>query len=296
MKMIQVTYKVVNFLMRFCCAGICFLTMHIHDITIADESKIKNWLCYYGDTFGPDVYSRFDLVVLDGTNHPRLPAKGKDKPIILGYVSIGEVDVSGPLWKYAKDKPYLVKRNDFWDSWVVDIRNPSWQRLLFETAIPSVLEQGFDGLFLDTFDSSLGLLEGKDGAEFRGTEEALKEITMKIKAEYPEIPVAVNRGLPALPYFGKYIDFIVIEDLYSYYADHEQGYIKVDESTQMILLDQVRQGLLVNPEIVILTLDYVSSKQAEIAKNAISFSRKKGFIPYVSTYKLDQIHFYTLDD
>jgi len=200
------------------------------------------------------------------------------------------------LWEFAKDKPYLVKRDDFWDSWVVDIRDPSWQRLLFETAIPSVLEQGFDGLFLDTFDSSLSLLEGKDASKFRGTEEALREITMKIKAEYPGIFVAVNRGLPALPYFGKYIDFIVIEDLYSYYADHEQGYIKVDEATQKILLDQVSKGLQVNPEIIILTLDYVSDKQVEMAKNAISFSRKKGFIPYVSTYKLDQIHFYTLDD
>jgi polysaccharide biosynthesis protein PelA len=263
----------------------------------ADKIKIKNWLCYYGETFGPDIYSRFDLVVLDGNNHPPLPDRGdNDKPIILGYVNIGEIDIESPFWSYAKDKPYLVKRDDFWDSWIVDIRDPSWQRLLFEIIIPSVMEQGFDGLFLDTFDSSLSLLEGKDGEKFKGIEDALAEITMRIKTEYPEILVTVNRGLPALPYFGKYIDFVVIEDLYSYYADHDKGYIKVDDTTRNILLEQVSKGIQINQDLVVLTLDYVSTEQEEIAKNAISFSRKKGFIPYVSTYELDKIFFYTLDD
>ncbi len=265
------------------------------NISFADRIKIKNWLCYYGNTFGPDMYSRFDLVVLDGTTHPPLPDKDdKHKPIVLGYVNVGEVDTKSPFWSFAKDKPYLVKKDDFWDSWIVDIRDPSWQQFLFEIAIPSVIEQGFDGLFLDTFDSSLSLLEGEDGEKFMGIEDALAKITMRIKAEYPEILVAINRGLPALPYFEEYIDFVVVEDLYSYYEDHDKGYIKVDDTSQKILLEQVSKGLRVNPDLVVLSLDYVSTEQMETAKNAISFSRKKGFIPYVSTYKLDQIFFYTL--
>jgi polysaccharide biosynthesis protein PelA len=266
------------------------------NVGFADKIKIKNWLCYYGASFGPDIYSRFDLVVLDGAKHPRLPDKGNAKPIILGYVNIGEVDLENPLWTIASHKPFLVKKDNFWNSWIVDIRDPFWQQLLFEIAIPSVIEQGFDGLFLDTFDSSLSLLEGKDGKKFTGIEDALAKITMRIKAEYPEILVAVNRGLPALPHFGKYIDFVVVEDLYSYYADHDKGYIKVDDTSQKILLEQVNKGLRVNPDLVVLTLDYTSTEQLEIAKNAISFSRKKGFIPYVSTYKLDQIFFYTLEN
>jgi uncharacterized protein (TIGR01370 family) len=265
------------------------------NISFANKIKIKNWLCYYGNTFGPDIYSSFDLVVLDGTNHPPLPDKyDKDKTIILGYVNIGEIDTKSPFWSLAKDKAYLVKRNDFWDSWIVDIRDPSWQQLLFDIVIPSIIEKGFDGLFLDTIDSSLSLLEGKDSEKFKGIKDALAEITMRIKDEYPEILVTVNRGLPALSYIGKYIDFVVIEDLYSYYADHDKGYIKVDDTSQEILLQQVSKGTRINQDLVVLTLDYVSTEQLEIAKNAISFSRKKGFIPYVSTYKLDQIFLYTL--
>ncbi|MFQ5963612.1 MAG: endo alpha-1,4 polygalactosaminidase [Candidatus Scalinduaceae bacterium] len=289
--------KKYDFPIIYICSCIFIVIVASANISIADRIKIKNWLCYYGATFGPDIYSRFDLVVLDGTNHPPLPDRGNDdKPIILGYVSIGEVDVKSPFWSFAKDKPYLVKRDDFWDSWIVDIRDPSWQRLLFEISIPSVIEQGFDGLFLDTFDSSLSLLEGEDSEKFKGIEDALAEITKRIKAEYPEILVAVNRGLPALPYFAKNIDFVIIEDLYSYYAGHDKGYIKVDGTTQKILLEQVSKGLRLKPDLAVLALDYVSTEQSEIAKNAIRFSRKKGFIPYVSTYKLDQIFLYTLDD
>ncbi len=277
--------------------SLCILIIFMANanISFANKIKIKNWLCYYGNTFGPDIYSSFDLVVLDGTNHPPLPDKyDKDKPIILGYVNIGEVDTKSPLWSIAKDKPYLVQKDDFWNSWIVDIRDPSWQQLLFEIAIPSIIEQGFDGLFLDTIDSSLSLLERNDSEKFKGIKDALAEITMRIKAEYPEIFVAVNRGLPALSYISKYIDFVVIEDLYSYYADHDNGYIKVDDTSQKILLELVSEGTRINQDLVVLTLDYVSTEQLETAKNAIRFSRKKGFIPYVSTYKLDQVFLYTL--
>ncbi len=209
---------------------ILFIILANANISLANKVKIKNWLCYYGTAFGPDIYSRFDLVVLDGISHPCLPDNDNNRTTILGYVSIGEIDVKSVLWNHAKDKSCLVKKNDLWDSWIVDVRDQSWQRFLFEVAIPSVMEQGFDGLFLDTFDSSLSLLEGVNKEKFKGIEDALVEITMRIKAEYPEILVAVNHGLPALPSFAKYVDFIVIEDLYSYYAGHKKGYIMVDHA------------------------------------------------------------------
>lgn len=283
----------ISFIILVC---LCIFVLHVQTkrLSFADKIEIEDWLCYYGAVFGPDIYSRFDLVVLDGANHPPLPYHIDNKPIILGYVNVGEADVKSPFWSFAEHKPFLAKRNEFWDSWIVDVRDPSWHNLLFENVIPSIIEQGFDGLFLDTFDSSLSLLEGKEGEKFKGIENALAEITMRIKTEYPEILVAVNRGLPALPYIGKYIDFVVIEDLYSYYASHDKGYIKVDNTSQEILLDLVSRGLQANPDITVLTLDYASTEQIEMAKDAIRFSREKGFIPYVSTYKLDQIFFYTL--
>lgn len=255
----------------------------------------RTWLCYYGNTYGPDIYSRFDLVVLDGHYHPPLPDRSQSRPLVLGYVSVGEVTEDGHLWPLAKDKPYLIRKNRFWNSWIVDVRHPEWQQMLFETVIPDVLDRGFDGLFLDTFDSSLGLLTGKDGMRFRGTESALVEITAKIRRTYPDRDIAVNRGLPILPAIARNIRFVVAESLYSRYTDGK-GYEKVDANTQQILLQQIEAGQKANPELQILTLDYAGDAQFDLAREAISFSRKNGFVPYVSTYKLDQIFFHTLEN
>ena len=242
--------------------------------------KIKNWLCYYSNRFGPEVYTQFDLAVFDGVHHPPLKKKKNGKPFLLGYVTIGEVDRDGTLWPSAKDKPFLIDTNDFWDSWIVDVRHPEWHRMLFEEAIPAVLERGFDGLFLDTFDSPLGLLKGKNAGKHEGIDMALIDIARRIRKEYPDKFIAVNRGLPVLPAIAKVIDFIVVEDLYSYYNEKEKAYVRVDPNTRNILLSQVEAGLRENPDLTVLTLDYAEVHQAEMIKEAIVFSKKKeGLFP-----------------
>ena len=95
-------------------------------------TTVKNWLCYYGTTFGSSYYSRFDLVVLDGNNHPPLVHSSPGRPLIFAYVSFGEMNPGNPLWHEVKDQPYLVRENALWGSWLVDIRDSAWQALLFE--------------------------------------------------------------------------------------------------------------------------------------------------------------------
>jgi len=258
------------------------------------KSKIKSWLCYYGNRFGPDIYSRFDLAVFDGTRHPPLEKKKNGLPILLGYVSVGEVDRTGPFWHLAEGKPFILHENHFWNSRLVDVRHPGWHRILFEKAIPAVFEHGFDGLFLDTFDSTLSLAAGKTAKNYEGVETALVEITRRIKKEYPDKFIAVNRGLPILPAIASVIDYIVVEDLYCYYSDEKKAYVRIDPDTRNILLHQIEEGMRVNPDLTVLSLDYAEENQTEMIREAIAFSKKRGFIPYVSTYRLDEIFFHTL--
>ncbi len=284
----------ISFLNHLLLVFALMLCLNSPSAAFAGKANPRTWLCYYGNTYGPEIYSRFDLVILDGHYHPPLPDKSQASPLIFGYVSVGEVIENGHLWPLAKDKPYLIRKNQFWNSWIVDVRDSEWQQLLFDTVIPSVLNRGFDGLFLDTFDSGLSLLNGKHGMRFRGTESALVDITAKIKKTYPDRHIAVNRGLPILPAIARNIRFVVAESLYSRYTEGK-GYERVDETTQQILLQQIEAGLKINPELGILTLDYAGDSQFDLAQEAIVFSRKKGFVPYVSTYKLDQIFFHTLE-
>lgn len=257
-------------------------------------AEIRTWACYYGVEFGHESYGRFDLVALDA-NHPPLIHDRQGRPVLLGYVSVGEVNVHSPLWPLAKDRSFLVKKNEFWDSWIVDARDPDWQAILFNTAFPAVSGKAFDGFFLDTFDSSLSLAEGGERDRFQGTREALCGTVRRIRKQYPERRIAVNRGLPVLPAIASLIDFVIVECLYSYHAGDEAGYIRVDRQTRETLLKQIYAGLAINPNLTVLTLDYAADNQKDLITEAVSFSRKKGFVPYVSTYKLDKIYFHTLD-
>jgi uncharacterized protein (TIGR01370 family) len=209
-------------------------------------------------------------------------------------VSIGEVDRKGPLWHLAKDQPFLLHTNQFWNSRLVDVRDRRWQRILFETAIPAVLNRGFDGLFLDTFDSALSLLYGKDAEIYEGVQDALIDITRKIRHSYPDKLIAINRGLPVLPAVAGQIDFIVAEDLFSFYSDEKKACVTVDPRTRKILIQQLEAGVRVNPKLTVLSLDYAEAQQVKLIKDAILFSKKRGFIPYVSTAKLDEIYYHAL--
>lgn len=259
------------------------------------KKDIRTWLCYYGNTLGPEAYTQFDLVVLDGRYHPPLAHGISGRPVLLGYVSIGEVEEEGHLWPYVKQEKFLVKKNEFWNSWVVDVRHPSWQRLLEEFIIPSIIDQGFDGLFLDTIDSSLGLLHGEEGSAFEGTGESIQRFVENTRIAYPGKYIAVNRGLPLIPRFARHIDSVVVENLYSLYAGPEKGYVKVGPYAQGLMIEQIKEAVKSNPDLLFLTLDYADPAQRDLVRQAITFSRKGGFVPYVSTHKLDTIFFATLD-
>ena len=115
-----------------------------------------------------------------------------------------------------------------------------------------------------------------------------------MRKEYPDKYIAINRGLPILSDIARIIDFVVVEDLYSYYADSKKAYVRVGADTQNLLLKQLDRGRKENPDLMVLSLDYAAQDQTDIIREAIAFSRKKGFVPYVSTYQLDEIFFHTL--
>lgn len=262
---------------------------------MAVDYPIKNWVCYYGNTLGPEHYARFDLAVLDGLNPPPL-VRTDGKPVFLGYVSIGEVHGSGPYWEMAKGRRFLVRENKEWHSWIVDIRDPQWQAILLNEILPAVSAKGFDGFFLDTLDSALYLTEGKEGSKYAGVEEAAAELLAKMRRRYPGKLIAVNRGLRLLPRIAPNIDFILIENLYSYYDRKENVYRRVDRDTQRLLLQQVRAGTVVNPTLTVLTIDYAAPQDKSLAGEAIAFAKEKGFVPYVGNYLLDAIYDFTLSE
>ena len=258
------------------------------------DPGIRNWLCYYGMTTSPTDLNRFDLIVLDGTYHPPLPDRVNGKPVVLGYVSVAEVVHGGYFWPRVKDQPFLKKRNPVWGSWIVDVTHPKWQRFLLDTVMPAVVHRGFDGFFLDNLDSGLGLPESAGTHAFDQKKAVLVDLIQRIRTQYPHKRIAVNRGLSMLDDIAGFIDYAVIEGLYSTYSFSAKQYRRVDSYAQNLLLQQVSQGLRANPALTVLTVDYAPPDRPDLVHGAIAFSKSRGFIPYVGTIKLDSVFFHAL--
>lgn len=274
---------------------LCFaLLLGCQQVPVACAAQINTWLCYYGTTFGPAEYGRFDMVVLDGVHHPPLVRKEPGKPVLLGYVTVGESDPSSPTWVLAQNQSFVAGSNDNWGSLIIDMRSPKWQGILLDLVIPKVLARGFDGIFLDTIDSAMALAQGKDGAKYQGMRESILEFLRTVRTRYPKIHICMNRGLDLLPEAAPLINSLLIEDLSFEYDFEKKEYRAVQPQVRQALVAAARKGLAANPALTVLTLDYATPDQKERIKSAISYSRSKGFVPYVSTLALDKVFYHTL--
>ncbi len=270
------------------------LLLSCQQVSVARAAQFNTWLCNYGTSFGPAEYGRFDLVVLDGLRHPPLVRREPGKPVLLGYVTVGESDPSSPTWMLAQNQGFVAGTNDNWGSLVIDMRSAKWQAILLDLVIPKVLAQGFDGILLDTIDSALALAEGKDAAKYYGMRESILEFLRTVRTRYPNIHICMNRGLELLPEAAPFINSLLIEDLSYEYDFDKKEYRAVKQQVRQALVAAARKGLAANPALTVLTLDYATPDQKERIKAAISYSRSKGFVPYVSTLALDKVYYHTL--
>lgn len=257
-------------------------------------APIGNWLCYYGAECTVADYQRFDLAVLDGVKHPPLKHTAPGRPLLLGYVSVGEERPGGPAWVLVQHQNFVAGKNKNWGSYVIDMRSQKWQSILLDIIIPKVLAQGFDGVFLDTIDSALALAEGKDKAKYTYMRAHVLAFLGKLRQRFPGIYIAMNRGLELMPAAAPLIDFLLIEDLSYEYDFETKTYRPVKPEVQKQLVDAAVRGQVANPRLTVLTLDYAKPDQQDAIRQSIEYSRSKGFVPYVSTVELDKVFFHTL--
>jgi polysaccharide biosynthesis protein PelA len=137
--------------------------------------------------------------VLDSQYHPPLKPLKTQQKILLGYISLGEITQENPFFETAQKKGISLHENKNWPgSYFVDLRNPAWLEYIVNTAIPNVINQGFDGIFLDTIDTA-EYLETLDPKKYSGLKRAAINLLHLIRLNYPYIKIMLNRGFPLLP-------------------------------------------------------------------------------------------------
>ncbi|MBN67471.1 MAG: hypothetical protein CMM94_07915 [Rickettsiales bacterium] len=249
----------------------------------------ERWAVVYASEIDEDSAAWMDVLVMDAYRHPPLEHYKTSRNKVLGYVSLGEVQSFYPYYDRLEQSNVILGKNEQWDSLYVDIRSDLWREIFLKEAIPAVIDQGFDGIMIDTVDSAIAL-EQQNPEQYAQMQEYAAHTIAYARHLYPDITIMVNRGFEILPQIADKIDYVLAESIL---VEHD---LKTSNSKlfsddiyghYVTLLKQLQKQ---HPHIKVYTLDYWSPKDNKGIKAIYNMQRANGFIPFVSTPDLRHIH------
>lgn len=253
------------------------------------DTQAAPWLVYYADAEPVEAFQPFDLLVLDSQFHPPLPVLRDRGKVLLGYISLGEVEQHRPWFDAVRAEGILLQENKFWPgSFFVDVRDRRWVKRVIEDLIPDILHAGFDGLFFDTLDNPL-YLEESDPQTYAGMTEAAARLVRAIRLNYPTVPIMLNRGYGLLPEVETAIDMVLGESVYADYDFETQTYGRVEPALYQEQVDLLQAAKARRPALRVMTLDYWDPADRAGVAEIYRVQRANGFEPYVATIDLDVI-------
>lgn len=247
----------------------------------------KSWVVYYGDKAPPETFRHYDVVVFDSHRHPPLRPLQDGRRILLGYISFAEAEDHHYTDEYARRHNLVVRKNEHWNSLVVDVRNPMWLKDIVERQIPYILHQGFHGIMIDTLDSAIDL-EQTDPVRYKNTIEAAANLIHAVKLHYPTIKIMVNRGFEVLPLVSPHVDYVLAESTFTTYDFDKKQPRKLTDSEREYYVTRIRA--IQEMGIPIVSLDYWDPNDRNEVKAIYKAQREMGLAPYVTTVSLQQFH------
>jgi len=249
-------------------------------------ADVGSWAFAIGDGAleGPpeDVAARlgiFDLVVIDGEEATvqQIAALADGGTLVLAYLSVGTVEP----WRswYATLKPFALDQWGDWDEYYADVNEPGYRsgiRLIAD----SMMDKGFDGLFLDNVD----MVESH-----RSRTEGMRVLVSNLSG------LAKRRG--ALLFAQNGDDFALMlaplldgwnrEEVTFGYDFDTASYVRVpgdEREAALAALESMQQaGVLVT------STDYVNTPGSADERDALRVAADIGALPYVSDVELERI-------
>ncbi|HEV8565293.1 MAG TPA: endo alpha-1,4 polygalactosaminidase [Actinomycetota bacterium] len=240
--------------------------------------SIENYVVYYG-TGRFEELARFDLAIIDrGTLTPGevvdLRSRGT---LVVAYLSVGEIQPNDPRVTSGEvPESWILGTNENWGSLFVDASQPGWRELMTDEA-GSLLDYGFDGVFLDTVDTAIDVAPD--------TTPGMIELIEGLRATYPNALLVQNRGFEIAEQVASDIDAVMFEDLSTGYDFDAAEYTRVDNSAEADAMVALRD----RTGLPILALDYADPADHQTAARAVRIAQDYGFIPAVSVIQLDEI-------
>ena len=253
------------------------------------KAEPERFVVYYGKDAEPADFAPYSRAVLDSDHHPPLaPLKARGIEVF-GYLSLGEADQARDYFPAVAAANLLLGANPDWPgARYVDLRKPAWGAQILDHLIPALLDEGFDGLFLDTLDDA-AFLEHADPVRNHGMVAAAAALVRSIRARYPAVPLMLNRAYDVGALVATELDSILAESLLTTHDFKTRRYMMRNKNDLAWGMGKLAELRRLNPQLRLYTLDYWEpTDRAGIAK-LYEQERKAGFIPYVATIDLQRI-------
>jgi polysaccharide biosynthesis protein PelA len=248
-----------------------------------------NWVVYYSDQAQTSDFDCFNPIVLDADVHPSLPPLLAEGKTLLGYVSLGEIGNYRYYFQEVQNAGILISQDpNYPGSWYVDIRSPFWTNLMISTVIPNILNQGFQGIFMDSLDVPI-YLEAINPSAYSGMTQAAINLVIAINNAFPNAPLMLNRAYQILADLGGYITYALGESVYTTYDFSTQQYEYLDQSGYQWSLGYLQGAQELYPNLNVMSLDYWDPSDPVTITKIYKVERNNGFIPYVTTIALNVI-------
>lgn len=204
---------------------------------------------------------------------------------VLAYLSVGEVAADAPYRAEVRERGLpFAGRNEVWKSDVADLRDARWAGFLVDRLARAAAARGFRGFFLDTLDA-VELIGAPDSPERLAARTGLVAVITRLRAEFPQHRIVVNRGFFAFPALRELIDGVLVESLFETHDFATKSYRAVPESETAQLLAELDRVTEAGRAVYV--LDYTAPHDANRARAAATRIRALGFHAFISTPALD---------
>jgi len=225
----------------------------------------------YSKNIDDSFISFYDKVIVEADEVDSSYALSYPKKMV-AYMSIGEIE---PWRDRAYKRSWIISKNTTWNSLVADLSSREYQTYLLKRA-EKLYGMGYRNFFLDTLDSYNRL---KDRERRDEVKRGVVEFIKRLKEEYPDSKIIVNRGFEVLDEIYKYIDAVVVESLISGYDHSKKRYRDVSKEDREWILNHLKRAKKLGLDVV--SIDY-SNKSPEKKREIAREIRDLGVIPYVT--------------
>ncbi|HJT41317.1 MAG TPA: endo alpha-1,4 polygalactosaminidase [Sphingobium sp.] len=253
------------------------------------EVGTQAWGIDYGSATDPTVARQYDLLVLEPDfDRPLEPLRGSNTRL-LGYISLGEVNMARPFAAGLAKAGALRTPNPNWpDARFADLRHKAWRAMVLDQLVPAILRKGYDGIFMDTLDNAEAL-ERQDPRANAGMVEGAAELVQAIRKRFPRLSIMMNRGYALLPQVVSQVDLVLAEAMASRWNFVDRRYEMMSASDWDWQAAKLLSAKRANPALGLMTLDYWDPADEATVASLYARERAAGFQPYVSTLALDRL-------